>query len=135
MSSNTTTNGQSTESPAKADAKPAVAAKAEKGGLAKAESQAIVLEDNTRLIMSNTLPNNRPITALDPRVIGTLTISGSRPIGANSFEISTIDTLPGHRPIGVSTLDLYSTDMLPGHRPIASNQIDEDPGALMGYLD
>ncbi len=109
---------------------------AEKGGLIKAAKNEIMeLSDHTRVFVSDSLPNHRPITLSNIDVVDSLTSAGIRPVMASSFEISTTDTLPGHRPVGVSTLVISDLDTLPGHRPIASNDIDEDPGTLMGYLD
>ncbi|MEL6249193.1 MAG: hypothetical protein AAFY78_03710 [Cyanobacteria bacterium J06648_16] len=103
-------------------------------GLVKAEKHdIIILEDHTRVFETDSLPNHRPITVSEMEVVGTL--GGGRPIMANSFEISTTDTLPGHRPVAVSHLEISESGMLPGNRPIASNDIDEAPTELMGYLD
>ncbi len=104
------------------------------GGLVKAEKQdIIILEDNTRVVETDTLPNHRPITVGSVEVVDTL--GGGRPVMADTFEIATTDTLPGHRPVAVSHLEISESGMLPGNRPIASNDIDEAPGELMGYLD
>ncbi|MBE9077922.1 hypothetical protein IQ241_11565 [Romeria aff. gracilis LEGE 07310] len=109
---------------------------AAQGGLVKAEKHEIIeLSDHTRVIESDSLPNHRPITVSGIEVVDTLSSAGRRPVMANSFEISTTDTLPGHRPVAVSRLKISDLDTLPGHRPIASNDIDEDPPTLMGYLD
>ncbi|MFE4107441.1 hypothetical protein [Almyronema epifaneia] len=109
-----------------------------KGGLVRADikhEEMVVLADNTRLLSTNTLPNNRPITASNLHVAHMLSAAGRRPVMEDTFEIASIDTLPGHRPVGVSKLVISDIGMLPGNRPIASNDIDEDPAALMGYLD
>lgn len=106
------------------------------GGLVKAEKHEIIeLSDHTRVVESDSLPNHRPITVGSLEVVDTLSSAGRRPVMANSFEISTTDTLPGHRPVAVSRLKISDIDTLPGHRPIASNEIDEEPSTLMGYLD
>lgn len=107
---------------------------ASNGGLVKAEKRDIViLEDNTRVVETDSLPNHRPITVGSVEVVDTL--GGGRPVMADTFEIATTDTLPGHRPVAVSHLEISESGMLPGNRPIASNDIDEAPGELMGYLD
>jgi hypothetical protein len=109
---------------------------ADKGGLVKAPKNEIMeLHDHTRVFESDSLPNHRPISLSNIDVVDSLSSAGVRPIMANAFEISDLDTLPGHRPIAVSTLAISDIDTLPGHRPIASNDIDEDPATLMGYLD
>jgi len=108
------------------------------GGLVKAEGHGavIVLEDNTRLVESDTLPNHRPIALSTFQVVGSLDRAGDRPIAANTFEVSNTDTLPGHRPIAVSTLHIADLHVLPGDRPIAPNDVIDPPAAvLMGYLD
>ncbi len=115
-------------------------APAEKGGLVKASQGEVAgeimeLHDNTRVFESDSLPNHRPISLSNIDVVDSLSSAGIRPIMSNAFEISDLDTLPGHRPIAVSTLAISDIDTLPGHRPIASNDIDEDPATLMGYLD
>ncbi|NEQ31989.1 MAG: hypothetical protein F6K04_13455 [Leptolyngbya sp. SIO4C5] len=112
--------------------------KGNKGGLVRADikhEEIVVLSDNTRLLSTNTLPNNRPITASNQHVAHMLTVAGRRPVMEDTFEIANLDTLPGHRPVAVSKLVISDVGMLPGNRPIASNDIDEDPTALMGYLD
>ncbi|NJM99991.1 MAG: hypothetical protein HC800_25185 [Phormidesmis sp. RL_2_1] len=109
---------------------------ASKGGLVKASKNEIMeLSDHTRVVTSDSLPNHRPITLSSIDVVDSLSSAGIRPVMANSFEVATIDSLPGHRPIAVSTLQISDLDVLPGHRPIASNDIDEEPATLMGYLD
>ncbi len=115
-------------------------ATAEKGGLVKASQGEVTgeimeLHDHTRVFESDSLPNHRPIALSNIDVVDSLSSAGIRPIMSNAFEISDLDTLPGHRPIAVSTLAISDIDTLPGHRPIASNDIDEDPATLMGYLD
>ncbi|MEO0768997.1 MAG: hypothetical protein AAFY72_06130, partial [Cyanobacteria bacterium J06649_4] len=109
---------------------------ASKGGLVKApKSEIVELADHTRVVESESLPNHRPIALSEVEVVDSLSSAGVRPVMADSFEISTTDSLPGHRPVAVSTLVVSDIDTLPGHRPIASNDIDEDPTILMGYLD
>jgi hypothetical protein len=111
-------------------------ATAEKGGLVKApQSEIMELHDHSRVFESDSLPNHRPISLSNIDVVDSISSAGIRPIMSNAFEISDLDTLPGHRPIAVSTLAISDIDTLPGHRPIASNDIDEDPATLMGYLD
>ena len=107
-----------------------------KGGLIKAPKNEIMeLRDHTRIVESDTLPNHRPIALSNIDVVDSLSSAGRRPIMSNSFEVANTDSLPGHRPVAVSTLVVSDIDSLPGHRPIASNDIDEDPATLMGYLD
>ncbi len=107
-----------------------------KGGLVKAAKNEIMeLSDHTRVVESDSLPNHRPIALSNIDVVDSLSSAGRRPIMGNSFEIANTDSLPGHRPVAVSTLVVSDIDSLPGHRPIASNDIDEDPATLMGYLD
>lgn len=111
---------------------------ASEGGLVKAggSGAVFVLDDETRLVETDTLPNHRPIALSSFEIVGTLDQAGQRPIGANTFMISTLDTLPGHRPVGVSTLMISDLHTLPGDRPIAPNDvIDPHPSILMGYLD
>ncbi len=108
------------------------------GGLVKAEGHGavIVLEDNTRLVESDTLPNHRPIALSTFQVVGSLDRAGERPIAANTFEVANTDMLPGHRPIAVSTLPVSDLHGLPGDRPIAPNDVIDPPASiLMGYLD
>lgn len=108
------------------------------GGLVKAGGSGVmfVLDDETRLVETDTLPNHRPIALSSFEIVGTLDQAGHRPIGANTFLISALDTLPGHRPVGVSSLPIADLHTLPGDRPIAPNDvIDPHPSVLMGYLD
>lgn len=109
------------------------------GGLVKAKANdaaVIMLEDHTRVVETDSLPNHRPITISDFEVVGSLDAAGVRPIMANTFEIANIDTLPGHRPIAVSTLHIADLHFLPGNRPIAPNDVVDPPATiLMGYLD
>ncbi|MBU6230541.1 MAG: hypothetical protein KGQ93_12740 [Cyanobacteria bacterium REEB459] len=108
------------------------------GELVKAEHHGavIVLDDNTRLVETDTLPNHRPIALSTFQVVGSLDRAGERPIAANTFKVSTIDTLPGHRPVAVSDLPIADLHVLPGDRPIAPNDVVDPPVAiLMGYLD
>ncbi|MBE9139360.1 hypothetical protein IQ254_19525 [Nodosilinea sp. LEGE 07088] len=112
---------------------------ASSGGIVKASpkgNDVIVLDDNTRLVETDSLPNHRPIALSTFEVVGTLDRAGDRPIAGNTFEISTLDTLPGHRPIAVSTLHIADIHTLPGDRPIAPNdEVDPPAAILMGYLD
>ncbi len=108
------------------------------GELVKAEGSGVVfvLDDNTRLVETDTLPNHRPIALSTFEIVGTLDRAGVRPIAANPFEVSTTDLLPGHRPVAVSDLHISDLHVLPGDRPIAPNDvIDPLPSVLMGYLD
>ncbi len=108
------------------------------GELVKAEHHGavIVLDDNTRLVETDTLPNHRPIALSTFQVVGSLDRAGDRPIAANTFKIATTDTLPGHRPVAVSDLPIADLHVLPGDRPIAPNDVVDPPVAiLMGYLD
>jgi len=143
MTTNTSGNG-SAETPEKepAASRPARGSRkraSSSGELVKANSEeynVLVLDDNSRLIETDSLPNHRPISLGTFEIVGTLDRAGKRPIGANTFEISTVDTLPGHRPVGVSTLHIADIHTLPGDRPIASNDdVDPPTGELMGYLD
>ena len=130
-STDATANGQAAETEGTPN-------EAVKGGLVKSEASegtVMVLEDKTRLVQSNTLPNNRPIAVSDFEVVSTLTFSGMRPVMADTFKFVNLDTLPGGRPVAVSTLEISDIGFLPGNRPIASNDIDEAPSILMGYLD
>ncbi|WP_008311864.1 hypothetical protein [Leptolyngbya sp. PCC 6406] len=100
------------------------------------ESGVILLEDHTRLVVTDSLPNHRPIALSDLEVVGSLNSSGSRPIMANTMEVFSTDLLPGHRPVMVGTLHLSELNFLMGNRPIAPNDtVDPLPAALMGYLD
>lgn len=108
------------------------------GELVKAQHHGavIVLDDNTRLVETDTLPNHRPIALSTFQVVGSLDRAGERPIAANTFKIATTDTLPGHRPVAVSDLHIADLHVLPGNRPIAPNDIVDPPvSILMGYLD
>lgn len=78
--------------------------------------------------------NNRPIMSSSIRVYDQL--PGDRPIFYSDFKFVEGKMLPGDRPIMASDARLLEGSMLPGNRPIAPNNIiDEDPPALMGYLD
>ncbi|MEB3290297.1 MAG: hypothetical protein VKI82_10300 [Leptolyngbya sp.] len=108
------------------------------GGLVKAGSSEVVfvLDDDTRLVETDTLPNHRPIALSTFEVVGTLDRAGVRPIAANTFAVANTDLLPGHRPVAISTLPIADLHTLPGDRPIAPNDvIDPHPSILMGYLD
>ena len=70
------------------------------------------------------------------KVIGTYSsVGGSRPIIASGMDISSTLTVSGHRPIALSHLQISETYTVMGNRPVASNEIDEEPAVLMGYLD
>ncbi|ASC72204.1 uncharacterized protein XM38_031590 [Halomicronema hongdechloris C2206] len=99
-------------------------------------SSVILLSDNTRVVPTNTLPNNRPITANEFTVVGTLNSAGTRPIMADVLQVVNTELLPGHRPIVASNLEVSDLGFLPGNRPIAANDVvDPPPPVLMGYLD
>lgn len=109
-------------------------------GLIKAEEEGrgevFVLEDSTRIVPVDTLPNHRPIALSDFTVVGSLNMAGDRPIMADAIEVFATDLLPGNRPVAVSTLPISDLDFLPGNRPIASNDVVDPPApVLMGYLD
>ncbi len=107
-----------------------------KSGLVKSDdkgSAVFVLDDNTRIVATDTLPNHRPIALSEFTIVGNL---GDRPIMADTFEVLTTDLLPGHRPVAISTLPLSELNFLPGNRPIAPNDVVDPPASiLMGYLD
>lgn len=107
------------------------------GELVKADNGTVmVLDDGTRLVVTDSLPNHRPISLVSFEIVGTLDRAGVRPIGANTFAISNIDLLPGDRPVAVSDLHIADLHVLPGDRPIAPNDtVDPPVGVLMGYLD
>ncbi|MEO1094236.1 MAG: hypothetical protein AAFX01_04995 [Cyanobacteria bacterium J06638_28] len=119
------TTSKSSRSKAKAEA-----------SIVKAEeqnSEVFVLDDNTRIVETDSLPNHRPIALSEFTVVGNL---GARPIMADTFEVYATDLLPGHRPVAISTLPISDLNFLPGNRPIAPNDVVDPPGAvLMGYLD
>ena len=132
----TNTATQSSSSSGRTQKKTTTSSASKSGGIVKAQKpDIIVLADNSRVVETNTLPNNRPVTVSDVDVVHNLSSAGVRPVMSDNFEIASTDHLPGHRPVAVSTLVVSDLDTLPGHRPIASNDIDEDPVALMGYLD
>ncbi|NER81593.1 MAG: hypothetical protein F6K42_18915 [Leptolyngbya sp. SIO1D8] len=111
-----------------------------KGSLVKAEdkgsSEMFVLDDNTRIVPTDDLPNHRPIALSEFSVVGSLDMAGNRPIMADTVEVFATDLLPGHRPVAVSTLPISDLDFLPGNRPIAPNDVVDPPAPLlMGYLD
>ena len=82
------------------------------------------------------LPGNRPVEPSHLKVIGTYSsVGGSRPIAASGMDISSTLTVSGHRPIALSHLQISETYTVMGNRPVASNEIDEEPAVLMGYLD
>lgn len=99
-------------------------------------SSVVLLADNTRVIPTNTLPNNRPITASEFTIVGNLNSAGTRPIMADVLQVVNTDLLPGHRPIAASNLEISELGFLPGNRPIADNDVVDPPASvLMGYLD
>lgn len=145
---NETTNGPSTEEKATngtASNKPATAKSSSrrqtKASIVKAQERdngevVFVLDDCTRLVTTEYLPNHRPIALSDFNIVGSLDMAGARPIMSNTFEVATTDLLPGHRPVAVSTLPISDLNFLPGNRPIARNDVvDPVPSVLMGYLD
>lgn len=118
----TTTRRQSKSSIVKAE---------DKGG-----TEVFVLDDSTRIVPTDSLPNHRPIALSEFTVVGSLNSAGERPIMADTIEISDLDLLPGHRPVAVSTLPISDIGFLPGNRPIAPNDVVDPPASiLMGYLD
>lgn len=130
MSSNVTTNGQTDKADNQATSE------TQQVELVKAsESQIVISADHVKLMPTNTLPNNRPIQVSETKVAHTLSSAGVRPVMEDTIQIASTDILPGHRPIAVSTLKVLEGSALPGNRPIASNEIDEEPAILMGYLD
>ncbi|MEM9905104.1 MAG: hypothetical protein AAF921_08795 [Cyanobacteria bacterium P01_D01_bin.44] len=142
MSSDTTENkntDSSTKPPngsnGRATRRKPTASQTKSGGLVKAKKQdIIVLEDHTRVVETDSLPNHRPIELNDFEVVDTLNSAGNRPVMADTFAIVTTDSLPGHRPVAANSIDFSHVDLLPGNRPVASNDID-NPAELMGYLD
>ncbi len=82
------------------------------------------------------LPGNRPVEPSHLQVLSTYkSVGGSRPITASQMHISSTLVVSGNRPISTSTLAISESVHIMGNRPVASNQIDEDPAILMGYLD
>lgn len=82
------------------------------------------------------LPGNRPVEPSHLQVISTYrSVGGSRPVTASGMHISSTLVVSGNRPISTSTLAISESVHIMGNRPVASNQIDEDPAVLMGYLD
>jgi hypothetical protein len=138
----TTTNGNSNGQPEAPEKKEATTTKskrqAKNSGLVKSEAATIVLDDHTRLLTTDYLPNHRPITlsSEEMHVVATLDSAGRRPIMADTFQVVNTDILPGHRPIAASTLPISDLHVLPGDRPVAPNDVIDPPtGILMGYLD
>jgi hypothetical protein len=78
------------------------------------------------------LPENRPIEVSHLNVLSTF--SSNRPVTASDMEISGTLTVSGKRPIALSHLNVSQSYTVMGNRPVASNQID-DSSLLMGYLD
>lgn len=84
---------------------------------------------------SETLPNNRPVEDSHLNIVSTYTSVGSdRPVTASEIEISGTLSISGNRPIAASHLQISETFTVMGNRPVASNEID-DATTLMGYLD
>ena len=82
------------------------------------------------------LPGNRPVEPSHLKVVGNYSsVGGSRPIVASQMHISNTLVVSGNRPISTSTLAISESVQIMGNRPVASNEIDEDPAILMGYLD
>ncbi|MGD1905596.1 MAG: hypothetical protein ACFB0C_06320 [Leptolyngbyaceae cyanobacterium] len=110
-----------------------------KSQIVKAEQEkgdVFVLDDHTRIVPIDSLPNHRPIALSEFQVVGTLNSAGSRPIMADTLQVFSTDLLPGHRPVAVNTLPISDLDFLPNQRPIAPNDVVDPPAAvLMGYLD
>lgn len=142
---NEATNGQIEEKPVESTTtrrtprRPAKASTEEKGGIVKAsaeQGEIFILDDMTRIVATDTLPNHRPIALSDFQIVGSLNMAGSRPIMADAIQVFTTDLLPGHRPVAVSTLPISDLNFLPGNRPIAPNDVVDPPApVLMGYLD
>ncbi len=143
-----TTNPSETENSAPKAATSRTSRRSPKSSLVKADPSDLkleakgsdevvfVLEDNTRIVATEYLPNHRPISLSDFTIVGSLNMAGDRPIMADPLQVFTSDELPGHRPIAVSSLPISDLGFLPGNRPIASNDIIDPPApVLMGYLD
>ncbi len=82
------------------------------------------------------LPGNRPIEPSHLKIVDRYSsVGGSRPISASTMHISSTLTISGNRPVSSSALAVSETYKVMGNRPVASNEIDEEPGVLMGYLD
>ncbi|RMF28061.1 MAG: hypothetical protein D6756_00870 [Cyanobacteria bacterium J083] len=82
------------------------------------------------------LPGNRPVQASKLKVVDTYkSVGGTRPIVKSGLDVSGTLAISGNRPIAVSHLQVSETYTVMGNRPVASNQIDEEPAVLMGYLD
>jgi len=84
---------------------------------------------------SDTLPNNRPVENSHLNIVSTYSEVGSdRPVTASEIEIAGTLSISGNRPIAVSHLQISETYTVLGNRPVASNEID-DASTLMGFLD
>lgn len=82
------------------------------------------------------LPGNRPVEPSHLKIVSTYaSVGGSRPVTASGMHISNTLVVSGNRPISTSTLAISENYTIMGNRPVASNEIDEDPAVLMGYLD
>lgn len=77
----------------------------------------------------------RPIEVSSLKIVSTYRSPEQRPIAADTLKIARIETMYGSRPVMVSTLKIDHIENAFGARPVASNQIDEEPILLMGYLD
>lgn len=77
----------------------------------------------------------RPVEASSLKVVNTYRAPEQRPIAVDTLQIARIETIYGPRPVMVSTLKIDRLENAFGARPVASNQIDEEPVVLMGYLD
>jgi hypothetical protein len=77
----------------------------------------------------------RPVEHSALKVVSTYRSPEQRPIMVDTLQIARVENMYGARPVGVSTLKVDRTENAFGVRPVASNQIDEEPLILMGYLD
>lgn len=122
---------------------------------ALAKSEAAKPSTSTLAVRPSTLPERRPVgpsafkvastfgggLALRPvevsslKVVSTYRAPEQRPIVVDTLQIARIDMMYGPRPVMVSTLKIDRLENAFGARPVASNQIDEEPIVLMGYLD
>ena len=82
------------------------------------------------------LPGNRPVEPSHLKVVSTYaSVGGARPVTASGMHVSNTLVVSGNRPISTSTLAISENYTIMGNRPVASNEIDENPAILMGYLD
>ncbi|KKI99382.1 hypothetical protein PROH_15445 [Prochlorothrix hollandica PCC 9006 = CALU 1027] len=77
----------------------------------------------------------RPVEVSALHVVSTYRSPEQRPITLDTFKIARIENICGPRPVMVSDLHIDRTETAFGVRPVASNQIDDIPLVLMGYLD